>query len=495
MALLLGQRPVTVEDVVAVALHGDQVALGPAARAEMAATRSVVEAHLAAEVPVYGLNRELGAGRDTEVFDVGAFQRRVLRNHDAGVGELLPPEQVRATMLARLAGFALGGAGVRPELAEAWIAVLNAGVIPAVHRTGSVGAADLTTLAAIARVISGEGFVRDGTGPVPAGAALHASGLEPFELAASEALASLSSNAYSVGVGALFAWRAGALPALADLATALTVEALAAQSDGGSLEPFDAAAHLHRQSQAASAARIRGWLTGGKASAHPAASLQDAVSIRSAPQISAALADRVAALRSELEALLSASTENPLVADGRMISNGNFQITALAVEVDAVRISLAHAASASERRADVLSTLQRPHRRSGAARVPGLLLYTASALVAELRHLASPVSLAGSSLGEGVEDVCSHAALAIQLLERAVDLTETVLTIEALLATDLIPLSPPAGGLTSGPASGLGTVLGSVLTALEPGLAADDGADALVRASREILLSAATHHH
>jgi histidine ammonia-lyase len=491
MPLLLGQRPVTVEDVVAVALRGDQVALAPAARAAMAATRSIVEAHLAAETPVYGLNRELGAGRHTEVLDVGAFQRRVLRNHDAGVGELLPPEQVRATMLARLAGFALGGAGVRPEVAEAWIAVLNGGVNPAVRRTGSVGAADLTTLAAIARVISGEGFVLDGTGPVPAGAALHASGLEPLELAGSEALASLSSNAYSVGVGALLVHRAGALPAMADLAAALTIEALAAQSDGGSLAPFAPAVHLHRQSQAASAARIRGWLTGGRASAHPATSVQDAVSIRSAPQISAALADRVAALRSELEALLSASTENPLVADGRMISNGNFQITALAVEVDAVRISLAHAASASERRADLLSTLQRPHRRSDAARVPGLLLYTGSALVAELRHLASPVSLAGSSLGEGVEDVSSHAALAIQLLERAVDLTETVLTIEALLATDLITLSRSAGTPTSGVTSGLGPVL----AALEPGLATDAGADALVRTSLQVLLPVATRHH
>jgi histidine ammonia-lyase len=162
-----------------------------------------------------------------------------------------------------------------------------------------------------------------------------------------------------------------------------------------------------------------------------------------------------------------------------MISHGNFQITALAIEVDALRIALGHAAAASERRADLLSTLQRPHRRSGAARVPGLLLYTASALVAELRHLANPVSLAGGSLGEGVEDISSHAALGIQLLERAVERTETVLTIEALLATDLSAPSPSIGALTS------------VREALEPCLAADAGADALVRTSRTVLLSAA----
>ncbi len=163
-----------------------------------------------------------------------------------------------------------------------------------------------------------------------------------------------------------------------------------------------------------------------------------------------------------------------------MAPNGNFQITALAVEFDALRVAIAHAAGASERRSVVLSALQRPHRRSGASRVPGLLLYSASSLVAELRHLANPVSLAGASLSEGVEDVSSSAALALQLLERSVSLGETVLAIEGVLAAELIALSDPQ------PLDALDSTLGR----LDRLRTSAPDADALIRDSLGILLSA-----
>ncbi|WP_158437870.1 aromatic amino acid lyase [Naasia lichenicola] len=479
-AVVVGDARLTLEHVVAVAALGAEVALSDSARTRISAARAVVEAHLAAETPVYGLNRELGAGRNVVVDDVVSFQLRVLRNHDAGIGELLTGEQVRASVFTRVAGFSWGGAGVRPEWATAWIALLNAGIVPAVRRVGSVGAADLTTLAAIARVVAGEGSVLADGDLVPAADALADAGVLPVLPAASEALASLSSNAYSVGVGALAAARAERLPALADLVTALTIEAVAGQSDGGSLRPFDPAVNGLRPAQAASAARIRTWLTAGRAASRVSASVQDAVSIRSAPQINAALADRVAALRAEIELLLNASTENPLVAGDAMAPNGNFQITALAVEFDALRVAIAHVAVASERRSVVLSALQRPHRRSGASRVPGLLLYTASSLVAELRHLADPVSLTGGSLSEGVEDVSSSAALALQLLERSISLAESALAIEGVLAAELIALSDPQ------PADALDSILGQ-LDRLRTGA---PEADALVRDSLAALLAA-----
>lgn len=433
--VVLGDRPTTAVDVVAIA-RGERVELAASARQRIAAARAVVEAALADHEPVYGLTRELGAGRDTVVDDVVGFQLRVLRNHDAGTGALIPPEQARALIAARLVGFTLGGSGVSEQWADAWAALLNAGVVPAVRRGGSVGAADLTHLAAVARVVAGEGRVLLDGEVVPASRALAVAGLAPVAPTASEALASMSSNAYSIGVGCLVLADAAALPAAADRATALGLAALA-RHGGGDAAPFDAALHA-RPDAAASAARIREQLAVPDERAFASRSVQDPVSFRSAPQISGAVAERLDALRAELERELAAPADNPLVASDRLVSGGNFQAASLALAVESATSALTLLATASERRTAILSTLQTPLRRAGEALVPGLLTYGASADTAELKRLAVPVSSQSTPLSAGVEDVAVNTALAVQHLESAVALVRRVLAVEAATAADLL---------------------------------------------------------
>ncbi|MFB9749347.1 aromatic amino acid lyase, partial [Leifsonia shinshuensis] len=156
----LGVQPPTVSDIVAIA-DGAPVELDADARATVAASRAVVDRAIASGEPVYGLNRRLGAGRDDAVADdeLAAFQRRTIANHRGGIGEPLTEREARAVVAARLAGFTRGGAGVRPELADAYAALLNAGVTPRIPSRGSVGAADLTALAEVAAVVTGAGTV------------------------------------------------------------------------------------------------------------------------------------------------------------------------------------------------------------------------------------------------------------------------------------------------------------------------------------------------
>jgi histidine ammonia-lyase len=222
----------------------------------------------------------------------------------------------------------------------------------------------------------------------------------------------------------------------ADRVVALSLAAVGPHSTGGNLSPFSLEVQSAHRSpeQAASAARVRAFLPDDSA-----ASTQDPLSFRTAPQVHAVLASAVAASAASIRLELNSRTENPLVDvdAGRMISGGNFQVLALALSFESLRLALAHVAAASERRLAKLSALQAPLRRSGEARVPGLLSYSASSLVAEVRQLANPVSLNTTSLSEDVEDVSSNAAVALQLLERSAAITRTVLAIEAVTAAEL----------------------------------------------------------
>jgi histidine ammonia-lyase len=436
---VISRAPIEIADVVAVARDGDRVSFASVVARDIQASRGVVDAVLAAGKPVYGLNTELGAGRDIVVGSerLEEFQRRIIRNSSGAIGDPLPFEQVRAIIFARLVGFTRGGAGVTSGLAEQYRELLNRDVYPVIPRIGSVGAADLTALAEVAAVATGGGraFV-DGV-VAPGASVLAAVGLDAVTLQPHEGLAALSSNAYSVGVGALVVDDVASIVNAADRVLALSLSALAEHTTGGNLSPFsEPIQDAHRSTgQAASAARVRALLP-----AASVASTQDPVSFRSAPQIHGAFAESVSTAAAAVRLELNSRTENPLVdvGSGRMISGGNFQVLSLALSFEALRLSLAHVAVASERRLAKLSGLSAAARRSGESRVPGLLWYSASALVAELRHLANPVTLGGTALSEDVEDHSSHAVLALQLLERSTALTRTVLAIEAVTAAELV---------------------------------------------------------
>jgi len=479
-----GAQPPTVSDIVAVA-EGAPVELDADARATLAASRAVVDRAIESGEPVYGLNRRLGAGRDdaVEAGELAAFQRRTIANHRGGVGEPLTETEARAVVAARLAGFTRGGAGVRPELADAYAALLNAGVTPRIPSRGSVGAADLTALAEVAAVVIGTGTVlRDG-GSVAAEVALADAGLRPIELAPHEALAALSANALSVGVGSLAAVAARQLAEASDLVVALSLEAVAAHGPAGNLSPYAEAVADARagEGQRASARAIRAALAGSALEAPDrAVSVQDPLAFRTAPQLHGALREAVARLHSELEVELAARSENPVVdlPSGRLVSGGNFQALPLALALENLRVALAHVAEASERRSAALSLALAPHRRDGRTRVPGLLLYAAADAVAEVRQLAAPATL-GSSTLSGVEDHATYAPLALRLLQRSLALTGEVLAIEALHAADLL-------GVLDATPTGAGSA--PLAAALIAALGAPQSADALVRATEHLLL-------
>jgi histidine ammonia-lyase len=436
--VVLSRAPVDIADVVRVARDGDRLSFASVIDHDLAASRAIVDAVLEEGRPVYGLNTELGAGRDIVVSAerIEEFQRRTIRNSSGGIGEPLPHAQARAVVFARLVGFTRGGSGVTPALAAQYRELLNRDVHPYIPRTGSVGSADLTHLAAVAAVAIGSGRALLDGAIVSGADALAAVGLEPVTLHAHEGLAALSGNSYSVGVGALVVSELATIVNAADRVVALSLAALGAHSTGGNLSPFSPEVQSAHRSpeQAASAARVRALLPSASA-----ASTQDPLSFRTAPQTHGALASAVATSAGSIRLELNSRTDNPLVdvESGRMISGGNFQVTGLALSFEALRLALAHVGMASERRLAKLSSLQAPLRRSGEALVPGLLSYSASSLVAELRQLANPVSVNGSSLSDDVEDVSTNAALALQLLERSVAITRTVLAIEAATAGEL----------------------------------------------------------
>jgi histidine ammonia-lyase len=498
---------VTPETVQLVA-DGRRIELAPEVTELMARSRAVVEEALIADAPVYGLNTQLGAGRDERVspHELESFQRRVIANHQGGIGTPLPASEVRAIITARLAGLSRGGAGVRPELARALADLLNAQVTPVVPTRGSVGAGDLTQLAAVGAVLTGWGEAEYEGHRLPGGEALAAAGLEPVTLAPHEALALLSSNAYSVGVGSLVLRRLDELVQAADRAVALTLEGLGARGGGGNLSPFAAEVQAARggAGQTASASLVRQLLAGSFLERPDRqVTVQDPLSVRTAPQLHGALRERVEATRTELTVELNARAENPLVVldasdadltseahgagvggdpgfagdvsiavSGRMISGGNFQALSLALDFESLRLTLAHVAAASERRIGQLSDLLRPLRGSGTSVLPGLTWYAAGSALAELRQLAAPATLGSTSLS-GVEDHSSLAPTALQLLQRSVALTGEVLAIEALHAAEVLRVTSSEGGSdvatlghgTAPLAQGLGRLLTSGMAA------------------------------
>jgi histidine ammonia-lyase len=420
-------------------------------------SREVVQQAIDSGHRVYGLNTLLGSGRDTAVEEksILAYQVQVVRYHNSGVGDLLGADEVRAVILARLVGFSRGGSGVRPETARFYADMLNRGVVPAIPREGSVGSADLTHLAAVAAVAIGEGQAVGADGQlVPGGQALADAGLAPLELAPGEALALVSSNSYSIGVGALVLHRILRLADLADTALALSLEATARHDGGGNLSPFSPAVQAAKavHGQAVTAAHVLRLLEGGWLEDHTReVSVQDALSFRAAPQTHGAVRWQVTALEDALEVELNGRGDNPLadVGSGRMVSGGNFQPMQLALAFEALRLGLAHLGISSERRIAKLYPPQRRIRqrhleaaRNGAPlepeELPGLLWYSAAGLLSALKVLAARAALGAPTPSADIEAHSTLAPLALQLLERSVDAAGKLLAIEALTAAYLL---------------------------------------------------------
>jgi histidine ammonia-lyase len=438
-------EPMTLDDLVAI-VEGAQVGLDDAVLARIASARAVVDHALATNAAVYGLTTGVGHDRDTRLTEeeIRSQQLFLIMSHSGGVGPPLPMPLVRAALAVRLNGLARGGSGASPAAAEVLVAMLNHQVHPIVPGIGSVGAGDLSPLAGMAQVAVGRGRADSRGEIVPGGEALARAAIEPLVPSGKDGLALISSNAVSIGYAALVVTRARRVARTCDVAAALSMEAL--EANPSVLHPVAAGAKAIA-GQSAAAAHLRWLLEGGSlvdpGSAH---SVQDALSIRVVPQVHGALRHYVDALEQAVVQELNAQSDNPLVvlADQSLISNGNFHPMVLAIAADALRIAVTHVGQLCERRMAHLweRFFVRFERGQPLHALAGLSLrYPAAALYSELRQLAAPATLDTPSLDLGVEDHSTAAPLTVRLTDRSLDLLEDLLTIEVLMARDVLSLA------------------------------------------------------
>jgi histidine ammonia-lyase len=457
--LLLDGERLTLDDVERVARHGEAVALDPAARPKIEAARRVIEAALAAERPIYGVSTGFGPLSDVFVgpADREALQRNLLRSHAIGIGDPIGDAETRATILLRANVLAKGHSGVRPEIIELLCELLNRGVHPIIPERGSVGASgDLAPLAHLALVLIGEGEARLGGERLPGAEALRRAGLSPVTLKAKEGLALINGTCGLTGIGALALNRAERLVRLADVAGAMTLEALR-----GSQVPFDERLQAVRPhpGQAASARNLRSLLQDSEVmlSHKDCGRIQDSYTLRCMPQVHGAVRDAVEFARATTLRELNAATDNPLVfaESGDILSGGNFHGHPVGLALDFLSVALAGLCGMAERRIERLVNPQLsdlpPFLVKDSGLQSGFMVaqVSAASLVSEAKLLASPASVDSIPTSGSKEDFVSMGWLAAVKASQIVDRLAAILALEFLCAAQgldfLRPLNPGRG--------------------------------------------------
>jgi histidine ammonia-lyase len=455
------------EDLEAVARQGRPVVFASAARARVAISRAAIDAIALqgdAAPRVYGVNTGFGALSETRISaaDIRQLQQNLVRSHSTGVGPDLGVAQVRGMMLLRAQVLALGYSGVRPALVDLLVAMLNAGVHPRVPSQGSVGASgDLAPLAHLALAMIGEGEAQLHDGPfVPSAEALARVGIAPIALEAKEGLSLINGTQYMAAAGALALLDAERLCAVADVAGAMSLEALK-----GSIRPFDERLQAARPhpGQAVVARNLRALLAGSEImeSHRDCGRVQDAYSLRCMPQVHGASRDALAWVRAVLERELDALTDNPSVFlrdDGGadIISGGNFHGQPLAFALDLAAMAAAELANISERRVEqlvnpALSTGLTPFLAPGSGLHSGFMIaqVASASLVSENKVLCHPASVDSIPSSAGREDHVSMGSISARKLEQVVANVRQALAIEILTAAagldQRLPLAPSPG--------------------------------------------------
>jgi len=457
----LDGHSLTLAQLLSIADGHEEVAVAPAAAAAVDAARHVVDRQAAADAAVYGINTGFGSLSEVKIARdaLGDLQRNLLRSHAAGVDAPLPARAVRAMMALRANVLAKGYSGIRRLTLDRLVDLINRRVHPIVPSRGSVGASgDLAPLAHLALVLIGEGSATVGDDPeiLEGRIALERAGLEAVALAPKEGLALINGTQASAAVGALALAGAERLARAADIAAALSLDGLR-----GSYHPFEARVHEPRPypGQLASADNLFRLLQNSaiNRSHENCGRVQDAYSMRCAPQVHGAGRDALAYARSLLEIEANAATDNPMVfaRDGEIVSGGNFHGAPIAIAADVIVIALLQFATISERRSDrlvnpVLSGLE-PFlvRESGLHSGYMIAQVTAAALVSELKTLAHPASVDTIPTSANREDHVSMSMAAALKAERALELASRVVAVETLLACQAIDLLAP---LTTSPA-------------------------------------------
>ncbi|MFE5833533.1 histidine ammonia-lyase [Streptomyces sp. NPDC056488] len=461
--VVLGTSGTTPQDVVDVARHGARVELSTEAVQALAAAREVIDALAAKPEPVYGVSTGFGALATRHISHElrAQLQRNIVRSHAAGMGPRVEREVVRALMFLRLKTVASGHTGVRPEVARTMADVLNAGITPVVHEYGSLGCSgDLAPLSHCALALMGEGDAEGPDGRVrPAGELLAEHGIAPVELKEKEGLALLNGTDGMLGMLVMALADLDTLYKSADVTAALSLEALLGTEKV--LEPELHAIRPH-PGQAASAANMLAVLKGSGLTGHfqagEAPRVQDAYSVRCAPQVAGAGRDTLAHARLVAERELAAAVDNPVVlSNGEVRSNGNFHGAPVAYVLDFLAIAAADLGSIAERRTDRLLDKNRSHGlppflAEDAGVDSGLMIaqYTQAALVSEMKRLAVPASADSIPSSAMQEDHVSMGWSAARKLRTAIGNLTRIIAVELYAATRGVELRT---GLTPAPAS------------------------------------------
>ena len=458
---ILDGRSLTIDAVARAARDpGVRVAVDPEAREALRRSRQLVEAAIASGQTIYGINTGFGKLANVRVAPdkLDQLQANLIRSHSAGVGEPFPAVVVRAVMLLRANVLLRPTSGVRPELVDALVALLNAGVVPLVPEQGSVGASgDLAPLSHIALTLMGEGEVLTDGGATRAGPALHAAGLQPLRFAPKEGLAFINGTQAQTALLALLVHDARILWRTAVAAAAMSLEAL--RGTPAPLDPRIHAARPHR-GQIEAADLMRGLLADSEIrESHREGDprVQDAYSLRCAPQVLGAVADAIRFAEETVAIELNASTDNPLVFEnGDVISGGNFHGQPVAQALDLLAMTLTTLQAIAERRVE---RLVNPDLSQGLPAFltgdPGLssgfmmVQITAASLVAESRAIAMPASIGSIPTDANQEDFVPMGMAAAWKAQRILVNAQRVVAAELLCAAQglefLKPLAPGRG--------------------------------------------------
>ncbi len=478
--IVLGTSGLSFADVIAVARHGAEVSISEASLSAMAETRAHIEKLAAGDEPVYGISTGFGAlaQRHIPMADRVQLQKSLIRSHAAGMGDPVETEVVRAMMLLRLRTMCSGRTGVRPVVAQTYAAILNARITPRVVEFGSLGCSgDLAPLAHCAMVLMGEGraFGPDGT-EAPVASLLAAAGIEPVELAEKEGLALINGTDGMLGM---------LIMAIADFETLLdqgdVVAAMSVEGQMGTDRVYRPELHeglRPHPGQATSAANMFAALQGSEivqSHRHGDGVVQDAYSLRCAPQVAGAARDTLTHAKLVAERELASVIDNPVVLEsGEVTSNGNFHGAPVAMVLDFLAIAAADVGSISERRTDRFLDVSRNRGLPAfLANDPGvdsglmIAQYTQAGLVSENKRLANPASVDSIPSSAMQEDHVSMGWHAARKLRKSLDNLRRIIAIELVTAARAVEMRAP---LRPSPVTG---ELIAILREKVPGLGPD----------------------
>ena len=495
MKTVITTSGMTMQDVIDIARKDSKIEISTEALAAIAKTRAQVEALAIGDTPVYGISTGFGAlaQRHIPLQDRTKLQKSLIRSHAAGMGPVVDREVVRALMALRLKTMCSGRTGVRPVVAETYAAILNAGITPRVLEFGSLGCSgDLAPLSHCALVLMGEGraFGPDGI-EAPVAQLLKEAGIEPVELREKEGLALINGTDGMLGMLILALADADQLLDQADLIAAMSVE-----GQLGTDQVFRAELHENLRphpGQTVSAANMFAALKGSEiVASHREGDgvVQDAYSLRCAPQVAGAVRDTVEHARLVASREIRAIIDNPVVLEnGEVTSNGNFHGAPVAYVLDFLAIALADLGSISERRTDRFLDAARnrglpPFLADDPGVDSGLMIaqYTQAALVSENKRLANPASVDSIPSSAMQEDHVSMGWHAGIKLRKALDNTRRVLAIELTAAARAIELRAP-----NKPAAKTGALI-QILRQTVPGMGPDRELSSELEAAYQLLL-------